>query len=527
MAVLSEDRGAIGLGVELPAASKTAKTRRPSALGRLFRSLVFKLLLLLVAFGAVPAAIYAELEQADAYKRTLLLESVREQGRLIGETLRQELSRPSPQPLLSLPDAVTQLSTDNTAVKVLLLPTGKERVEDFYFVAAAPAVSEPTLERERQSLLQRGVLQNLKQSCTDDMPIALRYKTREDRKEMLTSISPVVTEMGCWAIVTTHNDGAFLGTSLGQAYWQTWEVRTAAAIYLALVAMTLLIFFGIWRNLMRFRSLARSIASGRGPAKGFAAENKVPELTVVAEEFDRMTKHLQESADDIRRAAEDNAHAFKTPIAISRQSLEPLRRSVAADDPRGQRALDVIEESIDRLDHLVTSARRLDETVAELLHPPRDLVDLSGLVSRMADAYRDALSDGDLSFRVQVQQAVRVYASEDLLETVLENIIDNAISVSGEDGEIRIDLKVYGRQAVLTVRDQGPGVPVQDLERIFERYVSLRPRESYEQPEDFDKGHRGIGLWIVRRNLEAIGGGVHAENAPGGGLMMVIRLPVA
>ena len=122
----------------------------------------------------------------------------------------------------------------------------------------------------------------------------------------------------------------------------------------------------------------------------------------------------------------------------------------------------------------------------------------------------------------------QIFGGADLLETVLENIIDNAISVSPEDGEIKIDLKVYGRQAVLTVKDQGPGVQAQDLERIFQRYVSIRPREpDSDGDRAFDEAHSGIGLWITRRNLEAIGGGVHAENAPGGGLMMVIRLPVA
>jgi two-component system sensor histidine kinase ChvG len=533
-AVISESHpgatAAAAGGVGAARSEKKAKPVRPSTLARLSRSLVFKLLLLLTAFVAVPGAVYFELEQADADKRSLLLESVREQGRLIGETLRQVLEQPAPQPLIELPDAVQQLSTDSTGIKVLLLPKGKTSVQDFYFVAVEPPLEQADLETERQSLIQRGVLQNLQQSCEGNRPIALRYKTVEGQDELLTSITPVVTEMGCWVIVTAHTSGGFLGTSIGQPYWQTWEVQVAAFIYLVLVLLTLAIFFGIWRNLMGFRRLARGITSGRGPAKGFAAENRVPELSFVAEEFDRMTKHLSESADDIRRAAEDNAHAFKTPIAIARQSLEPLRRAMPDDHPRGRRALDVIEESIDRLDHLVNSARRLDETVAELLHPPRDLIDLSAMVSRMTEAYREALQNDGMSLRVQVQRGVKVYAGEDLLETVLENIIDNAISVSPEDGEIKIDLKVYGRQAVLTVKDQGPGVKVQDLERIFQRYVSIRPRDPEDEADDaesaFNKAHSGIGLWITRRNLEAIGGGVHAENAPGGGLMLVVRLPM-
>jgi two-component system sensor histidine kinase ChvG len=77
-------------------------------------------------------------------------------------------------------------------------------------------------------------------------------------------------------------------------------------------------------------------------------------------------------------------------------------------------------------------------------------------------------------------------------------------------------------------------VPENQLERIFERYVSLRGLSSQEggTPQEPVAGtpvnqHLGIGLWIVRRNLEAVGGGVRAENAPGGGLAMVFWLPLA
>src|SRR3546814_2011166 len=99
---------------------------------------------------------------------------------------------------------------------------------------------------------------------------------------------------------------------------------------------TIGLFVSIWRGLMRFRRLARSIRTGASHVS-FAQQNRVPELAPVAEEFDRMTMALQDSAESIRLAAEDNAHAFKTPIAIMRQSLEPLRRLVAPEEVRGQR----------------------------------------------------------------------------------------------------------------------------------------------------------------------------------------------
>jgi len=91
---------------------------------------------------------------------------------------------------------------------------------------------------------------------------------------------------------------------------------------------------------------------GGKPTAGFAEQNQIAELDGVAAEFDRLVATLGQTAESIRRRAEDNAHAFKTPIAIMRQCLEPLRRALPEDNPRGRRAAEVMEKAVDRLDSL-------------------------------------------------------------------------------------------------------------------------------------------------------------------------------
>jgi two-component system sensor histidine kinase ChvG len=110
---------------------------------------------------------------------------------------------------------------------------------------------------------------------------------------------------------------------------------------------------------------------------------------------------------------------------------------------------------------------------------------------------------------------------------VLENIFDNAIEVSPNGSKIIVELRSVQNRAELAVLDRGPGVPHGELTRIFERYVSLRskPKPS-EDGDDEASPHMGIGLWIVRRNLQAIGGSIRAENRPDGGLAMVMRFPL-
>ncbi|MFQ5773390.1 MAG: sensor histidine kinase [Kiloniellaceae bacterium] len=500
--------------------------RKIRPLGGLTRSLVGKLILLLLVFVTVPIILYSEFRQADAEKRRLLLDSVRAQGRLIAESLRPLLDREDPSPLPELNEAIKPFASTHAGIKVLFRPASQHGLEDFFFVASEPPVPAATLAAERDRLIERGVLDKLAQSCQVQVPIALRNRRTSGEEELLTSITPVTTPAGCWAIITTHTSSEMLGTAIDQPYWMTIEVRVAAGIYLGMAVFTLGLFLSIWRGLMRFGGLARGIGEGRVEGAGFAAQNEVPELAVVAEEFDRMTGALRDSADSIRRAAEDNAHAFKTPIAIMRQALEPLNRLVPQDSPRGRRALEVIEESVDRLDYLVTSARRLDRATAELLDPPREKINLSRLMERMLGAYADSFASRQLTLKGAIAPEIVVRAGEDLIETVVENVIDNAVEVSPPGGEIAVDLVRRKGSAELTVRDRGPGVKAEDLDRIFERYVSLRSR-SKGAGSGAVGPHFGIGLWIVRRNLQAVGGGVRAENRPDGGLAVIMSLPLA
>lgn len=489
----------------------------------LARSLVGKLLLLLIVFAAVPMIMYDRFQEADAEKRRLLIEALREQGRLMAESLRPLLERSDPSPLIDLPEAVDRLATGDTGIKVLFQPANRTDPLGFYLVASDPPVPPAMLAEERDRLVERGVLDNLGQSCAGGLPIALRYRKPGGGEELLSSITPVTTEAGCWAVITAHAGGAFLGTAIGQPYWQTLEVRFAVIAYLVLVVLTLMVFGGIWRSLMRFRATARAIGNGTRPHGGFEGESRVPELNVVAREFDRMTQVLTRSSEEMRRAAEDNAHALKTPIAVLRQSLEPLRRQVPAQDLRGQRALEMIEASIERLDRLVTAARELDAAVAELLDAPRERLNLSRLVGQILDAYgHGGIADG-VTLRPSLAPGVVVLAGGEVIETVVENVLDNAVSVSPHGEEIAVDLKAERGEAVLTISDRGPGVNDVHLERIFERYVSLRAPNQ----EQNGVSHFGIGLWIARRNLEAVGGSIHAQNRLGGGLSVVMHLPLA
>jgi two-component system sensor histidine kinase ChvG len=119
-----------------------------------------------------------------------------------------------------------------------------------------------------------------------------------------------------------------------------------------------------------------------------------------------------------------------------------------------------------------------------------------------------------------------VRASKGMLEIIVENIVDNAISFSPLDGIIGVSLERCGTTVELQVDDRGPGVDPAMIERIFERYFSIRVHEPREENADTALSHSGVGLWMVRRNVEALGGSVFAVNRDGGGLSLRVILPL-
>ncbi|WP_419901844.1 sensor histidine kinase [Kiloniella sp.] len=502
------------------------KARR-SRVNRAVHSLIAKFVIMVLVFFAVPALLYQEFRQADLDRQNIVLTAVREQGRLMAESLRPMLEKADPSSLLDLPEEIERIATKGNGIKVLFRPAGEEGVQGVFFVASEPRLSPDELRKERKTLVEQGVFDNLTASCLIERPMAIRHLRPSGLEELLTSMTAIQTDAGCWAVIATQSAQVFLGSSIGQPYWKTLEVQIASAIYLGMALILAILVFTVWRDLARFRDLARGIREGRVGKSSFTFGNKVPELEPVAYEFDRMTHTLRESSDSIRRAAEDNAHAFKTPLAIIRQALEPLNKTVEPENKRAQRALQVVEEALDRLENLVSTARHLEHTSAELLNPPRENINLSALLLRMLEAYNVSFSEKGVILQSTIDHEISVLAGEDMLETILENIIDNALEVSPRGTTVTVDLINGKKTAELAIRDRGPGVPESEIERIFERYVSYRQRKSNEdKDEQINPGsHMGIGLWIVRRNVEAIGGYVRAENRQDGGLSIIVSLP--
>jgi two-component system sensor histidine kinase ChvG len=134
---------------------------------------------------------------------------------------------------------------------------------------------------------------------------------------------------------------------------------------------------------------------------------------------------------------------------------------------------------------------------------------------------RDISIDRQIRFIRHLDENVRVLAPDGILDIIVENILDNAIGFCRPGGTIETTLTRSAGRVDLIIDDEGPGIDPNKIEHIFDRNFSFRPAGTAAG----EPAHAGLGLWIVRHHVEALGGSVTASNRPGGGLRMHVRLP--
>lgn len=492
----------------------------------MLRSLSLKLIALVILFAGIPLLLYSQFRQADQEKREVIAESLQTQGRLIAESLKPDLTVFSDSSLEKLKAHLRSIGLEDVRIKLLFRPAAMSGAENFFYVASSSSESMEYLSLERQELFATPVVAGLGNSCEANQPVSARYRNPNGDEEMLTSIVPLLLDDGCWLVLTSSIiGGSAQSFLLGGAYWQQPEVILAALVLLLSALFVLSLFLNIWLGLRRFARLAREISANTAEAGSFAERNKVTELESVARDFDRLVGALRRSAQVVRDLAEENAHAIKGSLGVIAQSIEPLKRQAPLLDARGQRALVLIENSVERLDEIVSQARDIETAEADLMAASRSRVDVVDLLSTLVAAYREQAAERDIDLDLSGASKAFVVANRAQLQTAIENIIDNAISFSPRGGRVGIGVARKDRQVQIRISDDGPGVPEADLERIFERSVSLRPMA--ECPEGLDAPmthHYGVGLWIARRNVTYADGSLRAFNGARG-LSVEVTLP--
>ncbi len=237
------------------------------------------------------------------------------------------------------------------------------------------------------------------------------------------------------------------------------------------------------------------------------------ELGEMARAFNRMADAIEEE-DRLRRAfAADVAHELRTPLAILRSEVEALQDGVEEPSPG---ALASLHEETLRLGRLVADLETLASAEAAGFSLERRPVALRPLLEEALEGFAGPFDAAGVRLGSDLEDAV-AEVDPVRIRQVVTNLLSNALKFTPAGGAVRVELRREGAEAVLRVRDTGPGIPPDELPRVFDRFFRGRGARA--------RGS-GIGLTVARELVLAHGGDIAVESEPGRGTTFVVRLPL-
>jgi two-component system OmpR family sensor kinase len=285
-----------------------------------------------------------------------------------------------------------------------------------------------------------------------------------------------------------------------------------------------------WLTRRELRPLERMAQKSRAIAAGDLSQRVEPddprtEVGQLGEALNAMLAEIERAFDDrlaaeerLRQFVADASHELRTPVTSIRGFAELFRRGA------GERPADLanvmrrIEQEGERMGELVEELlllARLDQG----LPLEREPVDIAVVVEAAVDAARAA--DPERPIAVECEGPLVVLGAESRLRQVVDNLLTNARVHTPAGTPVHVRLASEGERVVLDVSDEGPGVPAEEADRIFERFHRIDRSRARSQ------GGVGLGLAIVRSVVEAHGGAVVYRPRPGGGSLFRVSLPLA
>ncbi|MEE9272577.1 MAG: stimulus-sensing domain-containing protein [Robiginitomaculum sp.] len=305
-------------------------------------------------------------------------------------------------------------------------------------------------------------------------------------------------------------------------------VTAILASVLSSLALTLFIALPI-RRLAHAAEQVRRSSDKRGIIPNLSSRHdEIGDLSLVLRD---MTEGLYSRIDDIANFAADVAHEIKNPLTSLRSASETLR--IAKTKEQRAKMIDIIEKDVVRMDRLITDiskASRMDAALAkESLQP----IDAGVFLADMVDFYKQTMRKTGVDVVLtppKTDRPIIIGALENSLGQVIRNLVDNALTVSPKDSNAQVRLTVAlddeaeKNPVIITVEDDGPGIPVSSLETVFDRFYTQRPAGAAFGD------HSGLGLAICRQIMIAHHGSIEASNHKDDkdkviGARFIVRMP--
>lgn len=337
----------------------------------------------------------------------------------------------------------------------------------------------------------------------------------------LTPVLSAAVPAGSGVLLATDNDRAFTRTVRSQR-------AVIASIMTAVILISVLLSLFLARTIVR--PMRRLAVAAHRVRLGRSREVRVPrlpsrsdEIGLLARAISDMSQSLRQRIDNIEAFAADVTHELKNPLASLRSAVEGIDR---VDDPELKHKLMAIaRDDVVRLDRLINDISEAARTDAELARAQFDRVDLGPLIEQIVGSWETRREKGDarIAFARPRKDTAAVMGKPDRLARAINNILDNAVSFSPPGGLVEIAAARVGDEVRIRIDDEGPGVPAEARQAIFNRFHSVRP-----EGEGFGR-HSGLGLAIASAIVEGHDGEIDVQDrddAPSGA-RFTIRLPAA
>jgi two-component system, OmpR family, sensor histidine kinase ChvG len=256
--------------------------------------------------------------------------------------------------------------------------------------------------------------------------------------------------------------------------------------------------------------------------RGINKRVEIPDFTSRSDEIGQlsgslrdMTGALYKRIDAIEAFAADVSHELKNPLTSLRSAVETL--SFVKTDEQRARLIEIVVHDVKRMDRLITDisdASRLDAELARAEIHPLDLAKLLGSIVALSNETAKPeqaeilLVVQPITGKQKIEDKYNVLGNDSRLGQVFRNLIDNARSFTAPDTKIYVRIRRLGNEVEVRVEDHGPGIQLENLERVFERFYTDRPTQSFGR-------NSGLGLAISRQVVEAHKGRIWAENRVG------------
>ena len=462
------------------------------------------------------------------------IEGLMVQGEWIAHLIDQAATVGEPEPALEAVDAaqVLQLLHVPRSQRVRLFDKDGRVIADSYNVAdqvdwkPLPPARKPGQkppEPERNPTAERAA-----RALKAELDAALRGEQVKGRRvgeggEQMVSVSLPIQRVRAVVGVLTLEAGDVDEIIAAERMALIPFILIALAVTML---SSFLIYAMVARPVLRLARAADRVQQARARSISMPdLARRQDEIGDLTRSLEQMTDSLSERMDAIERFAADVAHEIRNPLTSIRSAVETL--DLVGDGPARERLTGILKQDVGRLDRLVTDIANASRLDAELSRDEPRRIDLSRLIGDIVNVYAASTNPGGAGVRVLESgpgEPVVVAGREGPLGQVFRNLIDNARSFSAPGGEVRVGLSRARGKAEVVVEDDGPGIPPDNLETVFERFYTSRPKGTAFG------GNSGLGLSIARQIVEAHGGEVHAENrlGPAGeivGARFIVQLP--